>query len=207
MHYPLRAKIIKKNNIISIDGTPSDCIIFGVLHLFKEQKIDLIVSGINLGPNLGDDVTYSGTIGAAIEGTLLKIPSIAISLAGRKYENFSQAASFANKIAEYVLKNGLPQMTLLNINVPYKTDDNIKGYLITRQGKGIYRDNIVEKVDPRGRKYFWIDGDEPRWELQNSEDTDFYAVFNNYISITPLKLDLTNHEILESMRKQIKIKF
>lgn len=206
MHYPIRAKIIKSNNVITLDGTPSDCIIFGVLHFLKEKKIDLIVSGINLGPNLGDDVTYSGTIGAAIEGTLLKIPSIAISLAGRVHKNFSTAGSFAHKMADYILKNGIPPMTLLNINIPLEKDDNIKGYLITRQGRGIYRDNIVEKLDPRGKKYFWIDGDEPKWETENSEDTDFYAIANKYISVTPLKLDLTNHEILESMRKNLKIK-
>ncbi|MBI5418013.1 5'/3'-nucleotidase SurE [Candidatus Poribacteria bacterium] len=208
LHHPLRAKILKNDNkLIALQGTPSDCVIFGVLHLLKEQKIDLIVSGINIGPNLGDDVTYSGTIGAAIEGTLLKIPSIAISLADRASDNFSLAASFARKISIFVIKNGLPPMTLLNINVPSQKDDNIKGYTITRQGKGIYRDNIVEKIDPRGRKYYWIDGDEPKWKNENSGDTDFYAISQNYISITPLALDLTNYSVLEPMRKNLKIKW
>ncbi|MBI5207204.1 MAG: 5'/3'-nucleotidase SurE [Candidatus Firestonebacteria bacterium] len=206
IHHPLRAKILKEN-VVSLFGTPADCIIFGVLYLLKKQKIDLIASGINLGPNLGDDVTYSGTIGAAMEGTLLKIPSIAVSLTGKKHNDFSAAISFTNKIAKYVIKNGLPEMTLLNINVPNEKVDNIKGYLLTKQGKGIYRDNIVEKVDPRGRKYFWIDGDEPRWELTDSGDTDFYAVANNYISVTPLSLNLTNYSVLETMREKINIRF
>jgi len=98
-------------------------------------------------------------------------------------------------------------MSLLNINVPPEKVDNINGYLITRQGKGIYRDNILEKVDPRGRKYFWIDGDEPRWETKDSEDTDFYAIANKYISITPLSLNLTNLDLLKSLRETLKIKF
>ena len=164
-----------------------------------KKRPDLVVSGINKGGNLGDDVTYSGTVSAAMEGTLLSIPSFAISLVSISRENFDfkNAARFAARLARFILKNRLPKDTLLNINVP--DVDEIKGYRITKQGKRLYGDAIVEKVDPRGKKYYWIGGDILKWE--GGEDTDFKAITSNFISITPVHLDMTNYASFKELHK------
>ncbi|MBI3399447.1 MAG: 5'/3'-nucleotidase SurE [Deltaproteobacteria bacterium] len=187
LHRPLR---VEKHgpNVYAIDGTPTDCINLAVNGILKKRP-DLVVSGINKGGNLGDDVTYSGTVSAAMEGTLLGIPSFAISLVSRDNFNFKIAARFAAKLARYIFKKGLPKDTLLNVNVP--EDVNVKGYRITKQGKRVYGDAVVEKIDPRGKKYYWIGGDILRWEA--GKDTDFEATANNFISITPVHLDMTNY--------------
>lgn len=187
LHRPLRVER-HGANVYAVDGTPTDCINIAVNGILK-KKPDLVVSGINKGGNLGDDVTYSGTVSAAMEGTLLGIPSIAISLVSRDDFDFKPAARFAAKLARFVLKKGLPKDTLLNVNVPEGSD--IKGYRVTKQGKRFYGDAVIEKVDPRGKKYYWIGGDVLRWE--GGEDTDFEAVANKFISITPVHLDMTNY--------------
>ena len=187
IHRPLRVEQ-HATHIYAIDGTPTDCINIAVNGILKKRP-DLVVSGINKGGNLGDDVTYSGTVSAAMEGTLLGIPSIAISLASRGNFDFTLAARFAVRLARFVLKNGLPKDTLLNVNVPEGVD--IKGYRVTKQGKRFYGDAVVEKVDPRGKKYYWIGGDILKWE--GGQDTDFQAVADQFISITPVHLDLTNY--------------
>lgn len=187
LHRPLRAEKLNPA-AYAVDGTPTDCINIAVNGILKKRP-DLIVSGINKGGNLGDDVTYSGTISAAMEGTLLGIPSIAISLVSRDNFDFKPAAKFTARLARFILKNKLPKDTLLNVNVPEAS--NIKGYRITRQGKRVYGDAVVEKVDPRGKKYYWIGGNILRWE--GGEDTDFKAITDNFISITPVHLDLTNY--------------
>lgn len=187
LHRPLRVER-HGSNIYAVDGTPTDCINIAVNGILK-KKPDLVVSGINKGGNLGDDVTYSGTVSAAMEGTLLGIPSIAISLVSRDNFNFKSASRFAARIARFVLKKGLPKDTLLNVNVPEGSD--IKGYRITKQGKRFYGDAVIEKVDPRGKKYYWIGGDVIRWE--GGEDTDFKVVASKFISITPVHLDMTNY--------------
>ncbi len=148
---------------------------------------------------MGDDITYSGTVAAAMEGTLLGVPSIAISLAGKKNLDFSAAAGFAKKVAKFVLDNGMPKDTLLNINVPNIEPDKVKGHRVTRQGKRIYGETIVEKTDPRGRKYFWVGGDVLGYEKVDS--SDFNAISEGYISITPVHLDLTNFDSIDEIRK------
>lgn len=198
LHRPLRVERIRKN-VYSVDGTPADCVHLGVNAIIP-GKPHLVVSGINKGGNLGDDITYSGTVSAAFEGTLLGIPSFAISIVSRSNFKFSTAARFAVRVAKFILKNGLPKDTLLNINVPNLNEEDIKSYKITKQGRWIHNGSaIVEKVDPRGKKYYWIGSGE--LVFNKEKDTDFEAVSNSYISITPLHLDLTNYSLLNELKR------
>ncbi|HTY07756.1 MAG TPA: 5'/3'-nucleotidase SurE [Candidatus Edwardsbacteria bacterium] len=183
---------------VSIDGTPTDCVMLAVRGLMPERP-DLVVSGINHGPNLGDDVTYSGTVAGAIEGTLLGIPSIAVSSAAWSGQRFEAAAAFAARLAAVVLRKGLPANTLLNVNVPSIDPRRVGCAKITKLGKRIYRDVIVEKKSPDGRKYFMIDGADPDWERE--PDTDFAAIERDCVSITPFHLDWTNHCAIEGLKK------
>lgn len=196
LHFPLRVEETGEDSF-AIDGTPTDCVNLAVNGLL-DVRPDLVVSGINKGANMGDDITYSGTVAAAMEGTLLGIPSIAVSLAAKKDFMFDRAADFALRASREVIKRGLPKDTLLNINVPNINVSEIKGWKITKQGKRIYGDAVVEKEDPRGRKYFWIGGDNLGFE--HVEDSDFQALEDNYISITPLHLDLTNYSSMEELK-------
>lgn len=196
LHRPLLIEEIKES-IYSVNGTPTDCVNIAVKGLLKETP-RLVVSGINKGPNLGDDITYSGTVAGAMEGILLGIPSIAISLVARENFLFAEAAEVAFGAARQVLREGLPAGTLLNINVPNLSIEEIRGTRITRLGKRIYHQMTVERVDPRGKKYYWIGGGEPDWERE--EGTDFDAVDAKFVSITPLHLDLTDHASFERVR-------
>ncbi|MBI3781275.1 MAG: 5'/3'-nucleotidase SurE [candidate division NC10 bacterium] len=182
----------------TVDGTPTDCVALAVMGMVK-RKFDLVASGINLGGNMGDDVTYSGTVSAAFEATLLGVPAFAISVAADRRVDFSTAGRIAVTLAELIAKNGLPANTLLNVNVPNLRPSEIKGVAITQQGRRHYGDIIVRKVDPRGKAYYWIGGKEPRWEP--SEESDYAAVMSGCISITPLHLDLTNTGALEELRR------
>ncbi len=195
LHKPLRVEKVGIN-MYAVDGTPTDCINLAINSILTGRPA-LVVSGINNGANLGDDVTYSGTVSAAMEGTLMSVPSIAVSLAvnGGRRMNFNEAAAFSVRLARYVLKKGLPRDTLLNVNVP--STKRIKGYRITSLGKRVYSDAIVEKVDPRGKRYYWIGGNELEWE--GGKGTDFHAVSRGYISITPIHLDLTNYDSLKEL--------
>ncbi|MGZ8461397.1 MAG: 5'/3'-nucleotidase SurE [Candidatus Deferrimicrobiaceae bacterium] len=195
---PLRVEKIDLRNY-AVDGTPTDCVNLAVNGILRGKKIDLLVSGINKGGNMGDDITYSGTVSAAMEGTLLGIRSIAISLVSRNHFRFDAAAEFAGKVARKVLRQGLPKDTLLNVNLPNVPREEIQGVRITRQGKRVYGEAVVEKRDPRGRKYFWIGGDSlARHDIPGS---DLEAVEQNYISITPIHLDLTNYVSLRTLRR------
>jgi len=195
---PLRVEKIKRN-VYSVDGTPADCVHLGVNGILPRRP-QLIVSGINKGGNLGDDITYSGTVSAAFEGTLLGIPSFAISLVSRSHFKFHTAARFAVRVAKHILKKGLPKDTLLNINVPNLDEKEVKSYKITQQGRWTHNGNaVVEKVDPRGKKYYWIG--EGSLVFDQRGDTDFEAVTNYYISITPLHLDLTNYSSIRELKK------
>ncbi len=196
LHRPLRVLETAKQTY-AVDGTPTDCINLAV-HGILSVRPDLVVSGINRGINLGEDVSYSGTVSAAMEGTLLNIPSIAVSLEGeygKEAYDYKPAAAFAAKIARHVLKTGLPKDTLINVNIPQVK--NIKGYRITHLGKRFFNDVVVEKLDPRGKKYYWIGGSVDRWE--GGKECDFHAMQKGYISITPLHLDLTNYSSLEEL--------
>ena len=158
-----------------------------------------MVSGINKGGNLGDDVTYSGTVSAAFEGTLLGVPSFAVSHVAESDFKFETSARIALYLALLIKENSLPPGVLLNVNVPNLDIKDIKGFKITRQGKRIYDENaIVEKIDPRGKKYYWIGGSRLSWE--KTEDSDFSAIEEGMVSITPLRLDLTEYGAIKSLR-------
>jgi len=181
----------------TVDGTPTDCIALGVMGMIK-RKFDLVASGINLGANMGDDVTYSGTVSAAFEATLLGLPAFAISVAAQRRVDFAAAGRVAVLLTELIAKNGLPTDTLLNVHVPNLRPSQIKGIAITHQGRRRYGEIIVRKVDPRGKAYYWIGGKEPSWEP--SEESDYAAVTSGFISVTPLHLDLTNPTALKELR-------
>ncbi len=193
---PLRIQKLDEDTM-AVDGTPTDCVLLAMRGLL-ERRPDLLISGINHGPNLGDDITYSGTVAAAFEGTLLGLPSVAISVCSWKECRFEAAARFAAVIAEEVLKHGLPPGTLLNVNVPSLPPEDIRGVRITKLGKRIYRDAIVRKTDPRGKDYYWIGGEPPI--SRGGEDTDFEAIEEGVISVTPLHLDLTDYKSIDVIK-------
>ena len=196
LHRPLRVDQVRKD-YFAVDGTPADCVNLAVCCLLP-KKPNLIACGINKGANLGEDITYSGTVSAAFEGAFYGIPSFAISLVSKDDFKFKTAASFALRVARYVLKNGLPKDTFLNINVPNLDEDGVKSYRITKQGRRIYGDAVVEEVNPVGQKYYWIRGHRG---FASMEGTDFEAISNHHISITPLHLDLTDYSSFEEIRK------
>lgn len=200
IHRPLKVEKLK-DRIWSVSGTPTDCVALGVGKVLPE-KPSLIVSGINRGANLGDDITYSGTVSAAMEGTILNIPSFAVSLVvegeGRLY--FETAAGIAREVASYIMENSLPYDTLLNVNVPNVPRKDIKGVKFTRQGKRVYDGAIKETFSPWGEMYYWIGGGMPFWE--HGEDTDINAVLGGYISITPVHLDLTNYKAMDFLKER-----
>jgi 5'-nucleotidase len=198
MHRPLKAEEIRER-VFSINGTPTDCVTLGINKLLPEKPA-LVVSGINKGANLGDDITYSGTVSAAVEGTIFGVPSIAFSLIAGKHYQFETAALFAVRLGAYVLRNSLPYDTLLNVNVPNVPKDEIRGVKLTKQGKRIYDGSIQETFDPRGEKHYWIGGGEPYWE--RGEDMDIEAVQANFISLTPIHLDLTNYIALTFFKEK-----
>ncbi len=196
MNRPLRVTRIK-DGFYTLDGTPTDCVAIGLNKIIR-QKPDLLVSGINPGPNLGDDISYSGTVSAAVEGTMYGIPSLALSLAGEAPYDFTTAAEIAGKLARQILKQGLPKDTLLNANVP--PGDSVRGIKVTRQGRRLWDNAIQETRDPWGRKRYWIGGGTPCPDP--GEDTDVYAVSNGYISVTPIHLDLTNHQGIDHLKNE-----
>ena len=187
LHHPLRAKMVGPQRW-SVDGTPTDCVNWGVLHLLKDERPRLLVSGINLGLNLGDDVTYSGTVSAAFEGTLIGIPSVAISQEIETGFTFDAAAAFAIRLAKHLLETPLPPGTLVNVNVPAGVP---KGVRVGRLGRRRYGEDVIEKKDPRGRPYYWIGATPPKGDIE--QGTDLSAVAEKYISMTPLHLDLTDY--------------
>ena len=188
LHRPLRVEEVSPR-VYAVDGTPVDCVNQAVYGILKGHP-DLVISGINNGPNLGEDLVYSGTVSAAFEATFLGIPAFAISLAARKDFRYQVAADVALKMATHIMRVKLPADTFLNVNVPNVEADKIRSYKITHQGKRVFADAVVEKVDPRGKKYYWIGGGDQGF--QEIEGTDFHAITNQYISITPLCVDLTN---------------
>ncbi len=182
------------------DGAPSDCVALATLGYFKEP-VDLVVSGINIGANLGHDVTYSGTVTAAMEAVIAGVPGIAVSLEvpeGHFGEiDFGPAAHAALLVARRVIENGLPPEILLNVNVPFLSDDQIHGFRLTRQGLRVYHSRLDERVDPRGRPYYWIGGDAPTGVPERG--TDIGALAEGFISVTPLQLDLTAYQVLTDL--------
>ncbi len=193
LHRPLRVNR-QDEGIYSVDGTPTDCVNLGILNLLPERP-RLVVSGINRGLNLGDDITYSGTVAAAFEGTLLGIPSFAVSQQAAKEEtDFATAARFAARLASRLLEHPLPAGTLLNVNVPRRSPLGVRN---TRQGRRTYHQGVVERTDPSGRQYYWLGGIPPRWD--EDPESDFAAIRDGYISLTPLHLDLTHYPLLDEL--------
>jgi 5'-nucleotidase len=182
------------------DGAPSDCVALATLGLFKEP-IDLVVSGINAGANLGHDVTYSGTVTAAMEAAIAGVPGVAISLeAIDNYVgnvDYQPAARAASKVVRQVIENGLSEEILLNVNVPFLADDKIRGICLTRQGLRVYHSRLDERTDPRGEPYYWIGGDAPTGVPERG--TDVGALAAGFVSVTPLQLDLTAYRALADL--------
>lgn len=192
LHRPLRA-VDAGARRLAVDGTPVDCVKLALTGLLP-VKPDLVVSGINKGPNLGDDILYSGTVSAAIEGTLLGIPAIAASLATFLNFDFRAAADFMAELVAHILRPKIPPGTLLNVNVPPLPKEQLKGWKLTRMGKRHYSETIVERIDPRGGKYYWIGGDDLGFD--HDDGTDCVAVHEGFVSVTPLQVDLTNYKLL-----------
>jgi len=190
---PLRADEVR-TGWFAVDGTPTDCINLAINGLLDEKPW-LVVSGINRGANLGDDVTYSGTVSAAMEAVLLGIPAVAFSQVGRAAFDYAAAGEFAAALVRALRDTPMPADTLLNVNVPEGAKPS--AYSITKQGKRRYGDAIVEKTDPRGRKYYWIGGDDLGFD--DEPGTDFAAIKDGRISVTPLHLDLTNYDSLAAV--------
>jgi 5'-nucleotidase len=197
LHHPLRAMRVGENRF-AVDGTPTDCVNLGI-HTLLDFKPDLVVSGINKGGNLGDDVTYSGTVSAAMEATLMGIPAFSISLVtSGEGENYAVAAAFAVRLAEMITRNGLPADTFLNVNVPDLPAEVLQKPLITSQGKRRYEGMIIDKVDPRGKNYYWIGSVD--LNFLDIEGSDYSAVSRGHISITPLHHDLTNYQSIDILK-------
>ncbi|RKX18637.1 MAG: 5'/3'-nucleotidase SurE [Candidatus Zixiibacteriota bacterium] len=198
---PLRVKKVEKD-FYTVNGTPTDAVMLAVYCLLK-KKPDMVISGINAGANMGEDVTYSGTVAAAIEGAMLGIPSIAVSLAvvnrqePHKQSDFMKAAKFTLKLIRAINRYGLPEGVLLNINVPAVKRMDIRKYTITSLGKRIYEDVVTEKIDPRGESYYWIAG---RVKITGKgPQTDFGAIGRNYVSVTPLAVDITAKDFIKEL--------
>ncbi|HVM72996.1 MAG TPA: 5'/3'-nucleotidase SurE [Anaerolineales bacterium] len=205
MDRPLRVRmetLADGSPALSTDGAPSDSVALALLGVV-EDKIDLVVSGINPHENIGHDVTYSGTVTAAMEAMIGGVPGMAVSLHApddfHGVLDYRTAARVGRNVAARLLEGGLPQGVLLNVNVPYLKEPELKGYMITRQGLRVYRDALDRRVDPRGRPYYWIGGDFPTGVIE--EGTDYGAIKAGYVSITPLQLDLTALQALEELKK------
>jgi len=205
MDRPLRVRevvLADGSTAFSSDGAPSDCVAMPLLGLV-EDDIDLVVSGINPNANIGHDVTYSGTVTAAMEAVIAGVKGIAVSLDSPEgYKgvlDYSTAATVARRVAEQVMNDGLPEGVVLNVNVPCRKEGELKGYMVTRQGLRVYRDALDQRIDPRGRPYYWIGGEAPTGVVE--EGTDFGALKEGYVSITPLQLDLTNYKAMDVLKK------
>jgi 5'-nucleotidase len=198
LHKPLRIREVSRG-IFSTNGTPVDAIYLGVKVLLSRRP-DFVISGINKGPNMGQDVTYSGTVAAAKEGAFIGIPSMAVSLCARKDFRFEAAGTVTAEVVEMLAGRKLPEHTFLNINIPNRLREDIDGFVVTRLGKRIYDDSVITRVDPRGEKYYWIGGNGESCEL--SEGTDFHAIEEGCVSVTPLGLDATSIDSIEGYRRQ-----
>ncbi len=198
LHRPLRCEKIGEN-WYAVDGTPTSCVYIGIHAIMKGKKPDMVIGGINRGPNLGEDITYSGTVSVAMEGALLGLPSVAFSLATFKDFKWKDAAEWASRIAKKVYEKGLPKGCCLNVNIPNLPYSEVKGVKITRQGKKNYTEKVEERRDPWGRVYYWIGGEEPNWIPEPG--TDYWAVKNGFISITPVHLDLTDYKAMEKLKE------
>lgn len=201
LQHPLRLRRLDEG-IISVQGTPTDCVHLALTGLLSEDKIpDMVVSGINAGSNLGDDVFYSGTVAAAMEGRFLGIPAIAFSIAGSEPMYYSTAAEVAKRLVTLLYEKPIPAKTILNVNIPDVAFDDLKGYKVTRLGTRHNADRMMPSKDPRGHTIYWI-GSSGK-EDDAGKGTDFYALGQQQVSITPLQLDLTHHSAREQIEDWI----
>ncbi|MEO5987919.1 MAG: 5'/3'-nucleotidase SurE [Candidatus Eisenbacteria bacterium] len=196
LHRPLRIHP-HGDCVYSVDGTPADCVLIA-FHGTLIDRPDLVVSGINHGPNMGEDVFYSGTVAAAIEGVLQGVPAIAASLVTRDLTDFAEPAAMVGGIVRQVLQRGLSKDLLLNVNFPFRPKQDLKGIQLTRLGSRLYQDTLVKKVDPRGKDYYWIGGEDPIWKP--IEGTDFHAVHAGFVSVTPMQLNLSDANAMAEMQ-------
>ncbi len=195
LEMPLRAKEAA-NGFIYVDGTPTDCVHLAITGLLAKEP-DMVFAGINHGANLGDDVLYSGTVAAATEGRFLGLPAVAISLASSNPVHFETAAFVAEELVQRIQKHPLPNDTLLNVNVPDVPVDEIKGFQSTRLGQRHKAEPVIKAQDPRGQRIYWVGP--PGEEQDAGPGTDFFAIRHRYVSVTPLQLDLTRYEHIETV--------
>ena len=204
MHKPLRVREVQLQDgtlALASDGAPSDCVALALLGVVEDQ-IDLVISGINPNANIGHDITYSGTVTAAMEAVIGGIPGVAVSLDSPENHlgvlDYAPAARVAHWVIAQLWSAGFPPRTVVNINVPYLKDEEIEGVLITRQGQRIYRDQLDHRKDPRGKSYYWIGGEAPTGVVEDG--TDYGAIKGGYVSVTPLQLDLTAYQIQDELK-------
>jgi 5'/3'-nucleotidase len=196
LHKPLRIHEMGKR-MYAVNGTPVDCVNLALLNILPKRP-HLLVSGINKGVNLGDDVLYSGTVSAAVEGTILGIPSMAVSQEGHDQFCFATGAYYAVRVARLILRRGLPDETLVNLNVPNRMVETVTGVRVTCLSRRRFENPIIEKTDPHGRSYFWIAGTRVSWS--RNKDADHEAIAEGAVSLTPLHLDSTNYGVLDQLR-------
>jgi 5'-nucleotidase len=197
MHRPLRASRVGEGRYV-VDGTPTDCVLLAVRRLLSDPP-DFVLSGVNHGPNMGEDVLYSGTVAAAMEATILGIPSIAISFVGQRDEGLdAYAPRLRSLLGSLLRRDGFPEETFFNVNLPDVDPDRVQGVRVTALGRRVYSDSLTRSQDPQGREYYWIGGGQSHWS--GREDSDFRAIEAGYVSVTPLHLDLTNFELMERIR-------
>jgi 5'-nucleotidase len=197
---PIKVLELKEDDKIygyAVNGTPADCVKLGLVAIYK-KKPDLVISGINAGPNTGTNIIYSGTVSAATEGTIFGIPSIAVSIGTRNSLELKFAAEFTVNLAKIIQKRKMPAGTLLNVNVPAIPKEQIKGVKITRQGASKFKEVFLKRIDPLGRTYYWLDGE--NIYIDKDEDVDDVALKNGFVSITPITYDLTNYKYREEIK-------
>ena len=198
LHRPLRLTTVDERTH-TIDGTSTDCVLIGIRDLFTNRPPSVVLSGVNHGPNMGEDVLYSGTVAGAMEAAILGIPALAISYAGPDTGHLdTYGALVAQLIGDILSRKRVSPQTFFNINLPDCAAGEVKGTVVTTLGRRVYHDSLARRLDPRGREYLWIGGGRSDWS--GREDSDFRAVRAGYVSITPLRLDLTDFESLEEVR-------
>ena len=196
---PLRVSEIHKENSFfgyAVNGTPADCVKLG-LRCLSEKSIDVVVSGINMGPNTATNIMYSGTVSAAAEAVIMGVPGLAVSLTSFDTPEFEYSCSLAQQLVKKIVENGLPEGTLLNVNVPPLKPDEIEGIVITRQGKGRYEESFDKRIDPNNRIYYWMTG--KRMNLDHEDDVDDVVIRQKKVSITPIRYDLTDTDMLQKL--------
>lgn len=197
---PLRVKHLE-NNMISVEGTPTDCVHVAITGLLQERP-DMVITGINAGSNLGDDVWYSGTVAAAMEGRFLGLPAMALSLAGEHYQHYETAGAITRLMIDHLLNNPLPASTILNINVPDIPLSSIMGFEVTRLGTRHCAEPTIKQIDPRGHLVYWVGL--AGAEEDSGPGTDFYAIRNRRVSVTPLRVDLTHYEAFDQLSNWVR---